>query len=172
VNTTQVHVERRAAQRFEFHLPVSIRVAGRDGEAHGFTRDLSARGAFFYTEFALTEGDSVELTVTMPSEITLAENMRVRCQGKVTRSLTVEGKFGPCISKNTSSFPSLPASSQQPLNAFQPYTIATENRGKCLIRRVSQCVDRRAVTDSNLVETPCGSRNFRFFFLSIWLLFT
>src|SRR4029077_2663389 len=76
VNTTQVHVERRAAQRFEFHLPVSIRVAGRDAEAHGFTRDLSARGAFFYTESALTEGDSVELTVTMPSEITLAENMR------------------------------------------------------------------------------------------------
>jgi PilZ domain len=97
VNTTQVHVERRAAQRFEFHLPVSIRVANSDIEAHGFTRDLSARGAFFYTDFALTEGDQVELTVLMPSEITLAENMRVRCQGRVTRSLAVEGKFGAAV---------------------------------------------------------------------------
>jgi hypothetical protein len=97
MSTGQVHIERRAAQRFEFHLPVSVRVANGEGEVHGFTRDLSARGAFFYTETALAEGASVELTVTMPSEITLTESMRVRCQGKVTRSLMVEGKFGAAI---------------------------------------------------------------------------
>jgi len=127
VNTTQIHVERRAAQRFEFHLPVSIRVAGRDGEAHGFTRDLSARGAFFYTESALTEGDSVELTVTMPSEITLAENMRVRCQGKVTRSLTVEGKFGAAVHIEKYEF--LPGSADEQPAAFERIS-ALHNRDR------------------------------------------
>ena len=28
MNTGPIHIERRAAQRFEFHLPVSIRVMG------------------------------------------------------------------------------------------------------------------------------------------------
>jgi PilZ domain-containing protein len=96
MSTGQV-IERRAAQRFEFHLPVSVRVANAEGQVHGFTRDLSAKGAFFYTETAMAEGTSVELTVTMPSQITLTENMRVRCRGKVTRSVTVEGKFGAAV---------------------------------------------------------------------------
>ncbi len=85
MSTDHTHVERRAAQRFDFHLPVSVRLAGGDQEGHGFTQDLSARGALFYTDFALSEGDAIELTLVMPSEITLAENMRVRCRGKVVR---------------------------------------------------------------------------------------
>jgi len=46
---------------------------------------LSARGAFFCTDFSLAEGDAIELTLVMPSEITLAENMKVRCRGTVMR---------------------------------------------------------------------------------------
>jgi hypothetical protein len=34
---------------------------------------------------ALTEGAEIELTLKMPSEITLGENMRVRCRGQVLR---------------------------------------------------------------------------------------
>jgi hypothetical protein len=85
MNTDQVHCERRAAQRFDFHLPVTVRLAGSGQEGSGFTQDLSARGAFFYTDLALPAGACVELTLVMPSEITLAENMRVRCRGKVVR---------------------------------------------------------------------------------------
>lgn len=85
MNAEQVRLERRAAQRFDFHLPVSIRIAAAEQEGSGFTQDLSARGAFLYTDFSLQEGASVELTLVMPSEITLAENMRVRCRGKVVR---------------------------------------------------------------------------------------
>ena len=81
----QVHLERRAAQRFDFHLPVSVRAVGDDREGCGFTQDLSGRGTLFYTDLALTEGQTVELTLVMPSEITLAENMPVRCRGKVVR---------------------------------------------------------------------------------------
>lgn len=85
MSTDPIHVERRAAQRFDFHLPVCVHLAGSDREGQGFTQNLSARGALFITDFALRDGDAVELTLVMPSEITLAENMRVRCRGKVLR---------------------------------------------------------------------------------------
>jgi hypothetical protein len=97
MSTDQVHLERRASQRFDFQLPVGIRLAGTDREAYGFTQDLSGRGAFFYTDFQVTEGDAVELTLVMPSEITLSENMRVRCRGKVLRVLQVESKFAVAV---------------------------------------------------------------------------
>jgi PilZ domain-containing protein len=85
MSTDQNHLERRAAQRFGYHVPVSVRAISPPGEGHGVIQNLSARGAFFYTDFVLSTGDAVELTLVMPSEITLAENMRVRCRGKVMR---------------------------------------------------------------------------------------
>lgn len=94
MSTDQVHLERRASQRFDFQLPVGVRLAGTDREGYGFTQDLSGRGVFFYTDFQLAEGDAVELTLVMPSEITLTENARVRCRGKVVRVLPVDQKFG------------------------------------------------------------------------------
>lgn len=78
-------LERRAAQRFALHIPVAIRLADSELETTGFTQDLSARGAFLYTESKVAEGANVELTLNMPSEITLAEDMRVKCRGKVLR---------------------------------------------------------------------------------------
>jgi len=87
-----VQLERRGAQRFDFHLPVTVRLAGSEREGYGFTQNLSARGAFFYTDFPLAEGNSIELTLVMPSEITLAENMRVRCRGKVMRVVPTANK--------------------------------------------------------------------------------
>ncbi len=78
-------LERRGAQRFEVSLPLAVRFDGRT--VHGFTQDLSGRGMFFYAETALPEGAVVELTFTMPSEVTLAENMPVRCRGRVLRTL-------------------------------------------------------------------------------------
>ena len=42
-------------------------------------------GAFLFTDMALSEGAEIELTLRMPSEITLGENMRVRCRGEVLR---------------------------------------------------------------------------------------
>ena len=84
MSTEPVQLERRGAQRFDFHLPVSVRSSDSQ-EGSGFTQNLSARGAFLYTEFPVAEDCSVELTLVMPSEITLAESMRVRCRGKVTR---------------------------------------------------------------------------------------
>ncbi len=85
MTTPPVGVERRIGQRFAFNLPVSLRDVATAAEGLGFTQDLSSRGAFLFTDMALREGAEVELTLKMPSEITLGENMRVRCRGSVLR---------------------------------------------------------------------------------------
>ncbi|MGA6982915.1 MAG: PilZ domain-containing protein [Candidatus Sulfotelmatobacter sp.] len=85
MTTPPVGVERRAGQRFAFNLPVFVRDVPSSVEGLGFTQDLSSRGAFFFTDMPLNEGAEIELTLRMPSEITLGENMRVRCRGRVLR---------------------------------------------------------------------------------------
>ena len=81
--TSQVRLERRAAQRFDFHRSVSIRRGFEEG--HGFTQDLSARGMFLYTDMVLNAGDDLEVVLEMPAEITLSPENRVRCQVRVLR---------------------------------------------------------------------------------------
>jgi hypothetical protein len=85
MNAPSVGVERRIGQRFPFNVPVSLRDAYTATEGLGFTQDLSSRGAFLFTDMALTEGANIKLTLKMPSEITLGESMRVRCQARVLR---------------------------------------------------------------------------------------
>jgi len=99
MNTSELRLERRAGQRFGFQMPIAICRAGSGLEGSGFTHDLSARGASFYSDVTLALGDAVELTLVMPSEITLAESMRVRCRGKVVRVFpsVVPGKFGVAV---------------------------------------------------------------------------
>ena len=83
--TTPDHLERRCGQRFNIHVPVSVRLSGAQHESCGFTQDLSAQGTFFFTDFPLAVGEVIQVTLLMPSEITLGESMRVRCQGTVLR---------------------------------------------------------------------------------------
>ncbi len=94
MSADELHLERRASQRFDFQLPIGVRIAGTDCEGYGFTQDLSGRGVFFYTDFQVAEGDTVELTLVMPSEITLTENARVRCRARVVRVVPRDQKFG------------------------------------------------------------------------------
>ena len=85
MSTSPIRVERRAGQRFQYLLPVSMRQTSSGVEGVGFTQDLSSRGVFFFTDSAVPEGAEIELTLNMPSEITLGESMRVRCRGRVLR---------------------------------------------------------------------------------------
>jgi hypothetical protein len=80
MTTSPVRHERRVAQRFDYQLPISLKIG-----TQGFTENLSARGAFFYTDCSIAEGQMIELTLSMPAEITLTQTMRVRCRGKVLR---------------------------------------------------------------------------------------
>ncbi len=85
MTTPPVGIERRVGQRFPYLLPLSLRQPGTSIEGVGFTQDLSSRGVFFFTNAPLTEGSEIELTLRMPSEITLGESMPVRCRGRILR---------------------------------------------------------------------------------------
>ena len=85
MTSSPVRVERRVGQRFPYLLPVSLRECTGSVEGVGFTQDLSSRGVFFFTDAPLTEGAEIELTLRMPSEITLGKSMPVRCRGRILR---------------------------------------------------------------------------------------
>jgi hypothetical protein len=85
MTTPSVGVERRVGQRFPYLLPLSLRQPAESLEGVGFTQDLSSRGVFFFTDAPLTEGAEIEITLRMPSEITLGESMPVRCRARILR---------------------------------------------------------------------------------------
>jgi hypothetical protein len=84
-----VRVERRVGQRFPYLLAVSLRDPVTSVEGVGCTQDVSSRGVFFFTDVPLNEGSEIELTLRMPSEITLGESMPVRCRARILR---IEGR--------------------------------------------------------------------------------
>src|ERR1700680_2922474 len=100
MNTPQVQLERRAAQRFDLNLPVSVRLSASGREGCGFTQNLSARGALFHTDLPIAEADAMELT--------LAENMRVRCRGKVLRVLSSAVGTGAVVAVQLEGYEFLP----------------------------------------------------------------
>ena len=111
-----IQLERRAGQRFDFNLPVSIGLPD-DRRGTAFTQNVSARGVFLCTDLPLTEGDLVELTLAMPSEVTLAEAMRVRCQGKILRVLPVSGEAKYFAAIHLEKYEYLPNASDLPQDA-------------------------------------------------------
>jgi len=102
MTSPSVFIERRAGQRFPYLIPLSLRHPATSIEGVGFTQDVSSRGVFFLTEAALTEGTEIELTLKMPSEITLGESMRVRARGRILRVTRLpedsqNGKIGVAV---------------------------------------------------------------------------
>src|SRR6202166_5170639 len=93
MTTPPVQVERRVGQRFPYLLPLSLRQPAASLEGVGFTQDLSSRGVFFFTDSPLTEGTEIEITLRMPSEITLGESMPVRCRGRILRVVRPSAKL-------------------------------------------------------------------------------
>jgi hypothetical protein len=89
MSTHPVRVERRVGQRFPYLLAVSLRDPVTSVEGVGCTQDVSSRGVFFFTDVPLNEGSEIELTLRMPSEITLGESMPVRCRARILR---IEGR--------------------------------------------------------------------------------
>jgi PilZ domain-containing protein len=91
MTTPPLRVERRVGQRFPYLLAVSLREPATSIEGVGVTQDLSSRGVFFFTDVQLAEGAEIELTLRMPSEITLGESMPVRCRARVLRIVRPNG---------------------------------------------------------------------------------
>jgi hypothetical protein len=78
--------ERRNARRYDLSLPVMIRIPADVADLQsGETRDISTRGLYFVIEQDLEAGSELDLTVTLPPEITHGEEVFVRAAGKVVR---------------------------------------------------------------------------------------
>lgn len=85
-SVSEAEQEQRNTRRFALQLPVSVKyVDGSSKEQAAQTRDVSARGVFFYMDSNVKVGSELEFTLTLPSEITLTDSIRVRCKGKVVR---------------------------------------------------------------------------------------
>jgi hypothetical protein len=81
-------MERRATKRFQMKLPMTVRWTSESaiGEVRTESVDISSRGVYFFLPKEIDNGSSVELVMVLPHEITLAEPVRVRCQGRVRRT--------------------------------------------------------------------------------------
>ncbi len=78
--------EKRAARRFALRIPVAVnRGNGSNHSESAQIRDVSARGICLYLDTPIEQGAPIGFTLTLPPEITLTENIRVQCKGRVVR---------------------------------------------------------------------------------------
>ena len=80
--------ERRSRRRYPLKLAVSVRPPGVSaaGEILTECRDVSSQGVYFFLEEPLKSGALVEIMLTLPSEITRGDPVRVRCEARVQRT--------------------------------------------------------------------------------------
>jgi hypothetical protein len=82
----QPYAEQRGTRRIALTLPVAVRFADSETpEMAAQTKDVSARGIYFYMDSHPQAGSRLEFTLTLPPEITLTEEIRVRCVGRIVR---------------------------------------------------------------------------------------
>jgi hypothetical protein len=78
--------ERRNARRYDLLLPVMVRVPAEVKDLQqGETRDISTRGVYFVTEQDMQAGSELDITLTLPAELTHGSEVFVRAAGKVVR---------------------------------------------------------------------------------------
>ena len=79
--------ERRTARRYDLTLPISIRIAAERlaSRQEGKTRDISTRGLYFVIVQDVDAGSELDMTLTLPAEITRGTDVLVRAQGRVVR---------------------------------------------------------------------------------------
>ena len=78
--------EKRAMRRFDMRLPALVKLTGEGfQELLTETQNVSARGVFFYIDRPVAQGSKVEVTLTLPSHVTLTEAVRVRFTARVIR---------------------------------------------------------------------------------------
>ena len=66
--------------------PLAVKLAGaRQRELQAETENVSAGGVLFRADSEIHEGSELEFTFTLPPEITLTENITVRCHARVIR---------------------------------------------------------------------------------------
>ena len=79
--------ERRTARRYDLSLPISVGVPIEKSAVSrtGKTRDISTRGVYFTMDKDLSAGAELDLTMTLPAEVTGGAEVLIRAIGKVVR---------------------------------------------------------------------------------------
>jgi len=79
--------ERRTNRRYDLSLPVVIRVPAERAldSQQGKTRDVSTRGLYFVVDQNMESGSQLDITLTLPAEITHGSEVLIRALGKVVR---------------------------------------------------------------------------------------
>ena len=79
--------ERRRNRRYNLSLPASVSAAGQQESVTGRSRDVSTSGAYlvFDAQGDLVPGTELDLTLTLPKEVTSNEDVQVRAHGKTVR---------------------------------------------------------------------------------------
>ncbi|GAC1683482.1 MAG: hypothetical protein PVS2B2_22590 [Candidatus Acidiferrum sp.] len=82
-----VMTERRTTRRYDLSLPVMVRIPAERiaNTQQGKTRDISTRGLYFVIDQNLEAGSELDITLTLPAEITHGTDVLVRALGKVVR---------------------------------------------------------------------------------------
>jgi hypothetical protein len=93
----QPQTEKRSTRRFSLELPVTV-VESERNVATAQTRDVSSRGVYVYLDSEIAEGVPLEFVMTLPTEITLSDPIRVRCSGRVLRVEKNGGRQGVAVS--------------------------------------------------------------------------
>jgi hypothetical protein len=80
--------ERRTARRYDLSLPVVIRVPveKEPRSRNGKTRNISTRGVYFMIDNDVNAGSELDLTMTLPAEVTGGTEVFIRAIGKVLRT--------------------------------------------------------------------------------------
>jgi c-di-GMP-binding flagellar brake protein YcgR len=75
------------ARRYDLSLPVTIRMPAEKetSSQSGKTRDISTRGVYFMLDKNLSAGTQIDITLTLPSEVTRGSDVVVRAMGKIVR---------------------------------------------------------------------------------------
>jgi hypothetical protein len=102
-----VFQERRRTSRLPLKVPILLR--WRNGsemrEAHTMSEDVSSHGVYFSLPESIKDGTTVEIEMTLPSQVALSGPSTVHCVGRVQRCEQKEdAKAGMAVSINKYEF--------------------------------------------------------------------
>lgn len=87
--------DRRVSRRISFKIPLRVRIwKSTAPERRVESLNLSQHGVFFATDSAIREGETVEILLKMPEDITAQPTTEWTCTGHVVRVERVDSSHG------------------------------------------------------------------------------
>ena len=79
--------DRRVTRRYDLSFPVVVRapLGAKAAPQEGKTRDVSTRGVYVLLDRAVHQDGDIDLTMTLPAEVTGGAGVFVRALGRVVR---------------------------------------------------------------------------------------